>query len=406
MTPEQDYVRRATRGLRGQARQATQAELLDHLTARACQLVLGGLSHEQARAQAMQELGAPATVARSLRREQGFTTAGQLTLGTLIGLTLLISLTARLYAQGNEFVSTTINRVLFTEGSGWVDPCLNRANCISLYTDAPLTLEDARQANLIRLNDANRYLEGSGIQVRGLLRKSLTLKGYASQPIHPVEVGRNGHPGTQKGYLNLPSALNSAAQQGWPVQLSGDGLNMTVNVAGQPLRLTDQLGMHVIETYLQQFLDEHLKTGVVGTVPVRPSTFVQVNGWAFPFSRAPKSTLVLSLKVPDPQGLYAVVSFVPEHSNQQWTSLPALRALHVPVEADHLNVPMFDLRDAPPALNLVNSREHFLTQVRAGHATAMLIEVPRDLHAAADMGIVKELERTLILKTGTSPAAP
>jgi len=54
MSPEEQYVRDATRGLKGQVRKDTQAELLDHLTERACQLVLSGLSHEQARAQAMQ----------------------------------------------------------------------------------------------------------------------------------------------------------------------------------------------------------------------------------------------------------------------------------------------------------------------------------------------------------------
>ncbi|NTY01689.1 permease prefix domain 1-containing protein [Deinococcus sp. JMULE3] len=70
MSPEEHYVRNATRGLRGQTRKATQAELLDHLTERTRQLTLTGLSPEQAREQALQELGPAPTVARSLRSGQ------------------------------------------------------------------------------------------------------------------------------------------------------------------------------------------------------------------------------------------------------------------------------------------------------------------------------------------------
>ncbi|MFT2719844.1 permease prefix domain 1-containing protein [Deinococcus sp. A31D244] len=70
MSPEEHYVRNATRGLRGKERQDTQTELLDHLTERTRQLTLTGLNPEQARTQAMQELGPAPTVARSLRRTQ------------------------------------------------------------------------------------------------------------------------------------------------------------------------------------------------------------------------------------------------------------------------------------------------------------------------------------------------
>ncbi|MFN4251329.1 hypothetical protein [Deinococcus sp.] len=60
------------------------------------------------------------------------------------------------------------------------------------------------------------------------------------------------------------------------------------------------------------------------------------------------------------------------------------------------------ISDAPASglLHLVNSREHFLTQVRAGHAATMLVEVPRNLRLTGDMAIVKAPKRTLIVMTG------
>lgn len=61
MTPEERFVRTATRGLRGQARRDAQAELRSHIHERATQLqlILGATAEADARAQAMRELGPP-----------------------------------------------------------------------------------------------------------------------------------------------------------------------------------------------------------------------------------------------------------------------------------------------------------------------------------------------------------
>ncbi|MCD0168780.1 permease prefix domain 1-containing protein [Deinococcus sp. 23YEL01] len=399
MSPEQQYVRRATRGLRGRVRQETQTELLDHITERTRQLTLAGLSPEQAREQAMQELGAPATVARSLRREQGFTTAAQLALGTLIGLTLLTSLTARLYAQGHSFISATVNRVLYPPQVS--DPCQNRPDCVTVESGTDLTLTGTRPYGLIPLNQASDYLNGTNIQVSGLLSKHLTLPGYPDVRVHPNRIGRFEEPGTHGGYLNLPRTLVDAAQLGWPVTLNLSGTSYSLEVEGQVLPDENVVAPIAASLYLSDLLDQHL------TVAVRDAARITLDLTHWTPSAWTASTLVLQrastravLPTPDPARMYAAVSFLPERRiSPNSVIIASLSAVAIPSVNGRLTIPIND----PPAsglLHLVNSREHFLTQVRAGHAVTMLVEIPRNLRLTGDMAIVKSPERTLIVMTG------
>lgn len=69
MNTEQ-FIRNATRGLSRRKRAEAQAELRSHLHERTNQLILLGQPLPSAQAQAMQELGAPAQIARGLRRTE------------------------------------------------------------------------------------------------------------------------------------------------------------------------------------------------------------------------------------------------------------------------------------------------------------------------------------------------
>ncbi|MGM9321520.1 permease prefix domain 1-containing protein [Deinococcus aquaticus] len=397
MSPEEHYVRNATRGLRGKERQETQTELLSHLHERTQQLILGGLDASQAQQRALQEIGPAPTVARTLRQEQGFTTASQLALGTLVSLTLLASLTARLYAQDNKLVTDVIDHRLFPDNWGWQDPCKDHTHCAALYSDAPLTTQDTRQAGFIRMNEANTYLQGSGLSVRGLLRKSLTLESAPSIPVQPFSVGRDGKSGLQNGYLNLPRAMIDGAQVGWPIQLRNDGRSMQLQVDGHSVGQADYLALNVTQTYLSDLLDRHLTADVRAAASIEPENdWWQPQAWAFP--SASRTTMIpkLSLRVPNPKSLYALISFIPEHRTPHWTIKAALRAVQIPATSGTLNYPMVDLQETSgQPVQLVNTREHFLSAVKSGQNVAMLIEVPRDLRLPETLNAVQQPERTV-----------
>ncbi len=400
MSPEHQYVRNATRGLKGQARKDTQAELLDHLTERTRQLTLTGLSPEQARAQAMQELGAPATVARSLRREQGFTTASQLALGTLICLTLLTSLTANLYSRNYKPVTSAVDRVLFPPSIH--DPCQKRQGCLTIHgTD--LTLSSTRAYGLIPMNRVNAYLNGTNLHVSGLWSKVLTLPGFPDISIQATRIGRYDHPGTRGGYLNLPRTLVDAAQYGWPVTLNLSGTSYGLDIGGQTVPDENAIAPRVASAYLSDLLDQHLTAAVRKAARITPDqTYWQPSAWAAftPFLQRASTQAVLP--TPDPTRMYAAVSFLPEQRIDSYSMIVAsLSAVAIPNVDGQLTIPINDDTPSPSGvLRLVNSREHFLTQVRAGHAVTMLVEIPRNLRLTADMGIISVPERALIVRTG------
>ncbi|MHA0041617.1 permease prefix domain 1-containing protein [Deinococcus sp. PEB2-63] len=300
MSPEEQYVRDATRGLKGQVRKDTQAELLDHLTERACQLVLSGLSHEQARAKAMQELGAPATVTRSLRREQGFTTAHQLALSTLIGLTLLTSLTANLYFRNYKPVTSVVDRVLFPPSIS--DPCQDRQGCLTI-DGADLTLSSIRAYGLIPLNRVNAYLNGTNLHVSGLWSKVLTLPGFPDISIQATRIGRYDHPGTRGGYLNLPRTLVDAAQHGWPVPvtLNLSGTSYGLDVGGQTVPEENAIAPRVASAYLSDLLDQHLTVAVRDAARITTDlTYWTPSAWTASPLVLQRASSRATLPTPDP----------------------------------------------------------------------------------------------------------
>ena len=56
----------------------------------------------------------------------------------------------------------------------------------------------------------------------------------------------------------------------------------------------------------------------------------------------------------------------------------SLSAVAIPNVNGQLTIPISDdTLSLSGTLRLVNSREHFLTRVRAGHAVTMLVEIPQ-----------------------------
>lgn len=362
MSPEEQYVRKATRGLNGQARKDTQAELLDHLTERTRQLTLTGLSPEQARVQAMQELGPAPTVARSLRREQGFTTAHQLALNTLIGLTLLTSLTANLYARDYKPVTSVVDHVLFPPRH--TDPCQHRSDCVTLESGADLTLAGTRPYGIIPLNQASDYLNGTNIRLRGLLNRHLTLPGYPDVRIHPNRVGRFEETGTRGGYLNLPRTLVDAAQLGWPVKLKLSGGSYGLDVGGQTVPDENAVGPRAASAYLGDLLDQHLTVAVREAAGITPALIHwEPSAWAAFTPLLQRASTQAVLPTPDPTRMYAAVSFLPEQRiDSYWMIVASLSAVAIPSVNGQLTIPISDASPSPSGvLRLVNSREHFLT---------------------------------------------
>ncbi|GGR55498.1 hypothetical protein GCM10008959_16460 [Deinococcus seoulensis] len=213
MSPEEHYVRRATRGLRGKERQETQTELLDHITERTRQLTLTGLTPEQARTQAMQELGSPATVARSLRANQhvhpALSAAALLALATL----LLWPVPELLYARTDPFNSTTTQSV-----------------------------RELRAEGYLTVREANSQLKPYGIQLKyhseswelrhaGLPTASIasaiswvcqgpTTSSAADQPRYLL----SDMPTV--AYVNPSALLACMSEAGWPLQVRGEQVSL------------------------------------------------------------------------------------------------------------------------------------------------------------------------------------
>ncbi|AZI44078.1 hypothetical protein EHF33_14260 [Deinococcus psychrotolerans] len=86
------YLRQATRGLTGSARNAVRAELSSHLYERMRQHQAFGLSEEAAEARVLAELGAPATVNRGLLQVHTVPWLTPLGLLGMLGATLILTL--------------------------------------------------------------------------------------------------------------------------------------------------------------------------------------------------------------------------------------------------------------------------------------------------------------------------
>ncbi|MCD0175242.1 hypothetical protein IHN32_04685 [Deinococcus sp. 14RED07] len=213
MSPEQQYVRRATRGLSGKARQETQTELLDHITERTRQLTLTGLNPEQARTQAMQELGPAPTVARSLRAGKhvhpALSAAALLALATL----LLWPVPELLYARTDPFNSTTTQPI-----------------------------RELRAAGYLTVREANSQLKPYGIQLRHY-GESWELRN-AGLPIAKTELNQSWAcqgPTTSSAadqpryllsgmptvaYVNPSALLACMGEAGWPLQVRGEQVSL------------------------------------------------------------------------------------------------------------------------------------------------------------------------------------
>ncbi|PTA67881.1 permease prefix domain 1-containing protein [Deinococcus arcticus] len=388
MSPEERFVRAATRGLRGQARRDAQAELRSHIHERAAQLqlILGATAEADARAQAMRELGAPAHIARGLRRTHWRWSAG---MGVLVASVLLTSWVANAYSRGQAEVTQLVDQVLFPSAQ-WVNPCQGRRACVALQSAGVPLESELRSQGLMHRSQARPFLSGLGIQTHGLFQKTLVLPGNAALSARPfeVEVGRLGYPGRRRGYLNVSGVLAQGARQGWPLQV--DGSTLAVRVAGRPIAPDTQMNLRTIEAYLEIELDQKLLPAVRAAAQVQESPgeppFAS-RAWAAATLRPALQNRV-NLAVSRPGHLYALVTFSPRRvfSNQVW--LPELRALVVPSHGGRLSFPVVAWGDEQAQLNFVASQAQFLKELRAGREAAMLLAVPNDLTPMSQLQVV------------------
>ncbi|GGR90013.1 permease prefix domain 1-containing protein [Deinococcus sedimenti] len=213
MSPEEHYVHNATRGLNGQTRKDTQAELLDHITERTRQLTLTGLSPEQARAQAMQELGPAPTVARSLRANQhvhpALSAAALLALATM----LLWPVPELLNSQPDPFNTTTTQSVRELRAEGYLT--IREAN--TQLKPYGIRLQHRREAWELQHPDfpkAKVGVDGSWL-CRG---PSTSLS--EEQPRSWI----TGNPSV--GYVNPAGLLVCMSEAGWPLELDGQRVKL------------------------------------------------------------------------------------------------------------------------------------------------------------------------------------
>lgn len=213
MSPEQQYVRNATRGLRGKERQETQTELLDHITERTRQLTLTGLNPEQARTQAMQELGAPATVARSLCRTQHVHPA--LSAAALLALATLLL---------------------------WPVPELLNPQATYSGGDTSESVSELRAQGYLTVRETNTQLKPYGIQLK-YRGESWELR-HADLPIAKTELNQSWvcqGPTTSSAadqprywltdtpsvrYVNPARLLACMSEAGWPLELDGQQVKL------------------------------------------------------------------------------------------------------------------------------------------------------------------------------------
>ncbi|GGM46164.1 hypothetical protein GCM10008956_22920 [Deinococcus arenae] len=213
MSPEEQYVRKATRGLNGQARKDTQAELLDHLTERTRQLTLTGLSPEQARAQAMQELGPAPTVARSLRRTQhvhpALSAAALIALATL----LLWPVPELLNPQAALFEGVTSQSVSELRAAGY----LTIREAMAQLKPYGVRLQhrgESWELQHAEFPKAKVGLDGSWF-CRGPATSDST-----DQPRYWL----TGTPSV--GYVNPAGLLVCMSEAGWPLELDGQQVKL------------------------------------------------------------------------------------------------------------------------------------------------------------------------------------
>ena len=401
MTPEDRFVKAATRGLSRGKRAEAQAELRSHLHERTQQLILAGKPLPSAQAQAMQELGAPAQIARGLRRTHHLPdVVGTLALMTMAGTVFITALTIA-YAHGVPSVTRMIDPLL--QSAGVADPCRQRTACVTLYSDQPITRDDLLQNGLVTWNEAAAYLADSGVKVQGIFQKSVTLPGFANLKGAPltVQVGWDRHPGLRGNVLDLGALFVEAAAQGWPVALRGQGDELELTVSSRTIGTTDHLAHSAVRAYLNREFGAGLADAVRQAAqkqlrePFGPPTTLRPYSVAFPFIPAATTPTSLHLPTLDAARLYALVKFVPRITHAGATWEPNLSATLVTSWENELRLYGSGAFEGLTQLTLVPSADRFLNKVRAGQATAMLVEVPRDLKPTPSFQAVALPEQTV-----------
>lgn len=212
MNREEQYVRAATRGLTATARHHIQNELRDHITGRARQLMLGGLSAEQARAQAMQELGPASMVARSLRASQHVHPAYSAV--ALLGLAaaLLWPVPDLVIGQSMLDTGTTTSSVQQLRQQGYLTPGEVNAELHAHGID--LKHRDG-QWLLIHVG-----LPDAPLGVSGFSCDRPMVSDASDQP----RLWPSGTPRT--AYVNPSGLLSCLSEAGWPLTVQGEQVSL------------------------------------------------------------------------------------------------------------------------------------------------------------------------------------
>ncbi|WP_350245018.1 permease prefix domain 1-containing protein [Deinococcus sonorensis] len=211
---------------RAVVRQDARAELESHLYERVQTLRLSGMDPETAARQAMQELGPAATVARSLNRSHHvhpLLSAAVLGLLLSFGALMLSELVAE---SRRAAIQTLQERIEIFE------------------TTAPLSDQDRAGLSLATRSEVVRWLEPTAVRLVGDGPQArFELSGSAAVPVmgEPGQASSLTYQRLSDTRLGEPlyertAAVNAMVQAGWPVQLTGEQLQ----IAGQPLRLSAQ----------------------------------------------------------------------------------------------------------------------------------------------------------------------
>lgn len=238
MNTEQ-FIRDATRGLSRRKRVEAQAELRSHLHERTNQLILLGKPLPSAQAQAMQELGAPAQIARGLRRtEQVHPLLSAAALTALAGVLLWpvpYVLWERLTGEIYKSVSTTSSTAAELKERGYL-PLAEAQRQLGEFGIQLLRENDTYLLRRAGLPDALLGQDKSYWCLPPLLPEQghLTLGNLMKLPL----------------FIEMSSLLNCMARADWPLKVSP--VSISLGQQNLPLSWGAHSGMTnlLIQTYL------------------------------------------------------------------------------------------------------------------------------------------------------------
>ena len=218
MNPLERYLSRATRGLWGRRRAEARQELASHVFERARQLMAGGMCESEAERQVLAELGAPEAVSRGLTSVHTLPVAAP-----ALALALLVGGAGLLATQAAAQVRVSVP--VYSDDAV-VDPTVVYVSVQTLraaFAKAGVTMTGP--------------LDQPTLRAKGL--RTITLRlGYMGQGTYDARQRGDLYDGfnftTQQyqPYLNVVSLAGLAAEQGWPVKLSGwDKPELTIGPA-------------------------------------------------------------------------------------------------------------------------------------------------------------------------------